>query len=551
MIVSSLLARLGLVLQGSNAHLEMLPKDEPKKSPGAGSDSEESDESEDEDESDEGGEESEDESDEDDESEDDKKPGKGKPSDEDESDEDEPDDEGEGDEDGEEDPDEDDDSNHGQDDPTSQEEDADEGEDDDSDPADGGDDSDEDESDEGEGGEGGAEGGESEGAEGEDESDENDGEPAEGEGQGEGGSGPAGVASPQELQDAIDFAQSLVDALEAGAETGLVDNNSALGDALKTEVKADILKNEQAWRPLNPDLDTVSTVHSADAATANALLFSVKKEIAYLATKMRAKFLSARAPHITHGVRKGRDLSERRIVESVIEIQSGRRPTRPDWDRHNREECSLATALVLDESGSMGSLRTDVARAALAIASPMDTLGAPCLVVGPRGGDGFSRGGGEMFEGGRKVFHRANGVTIDVFKDWDEDLRSCLRRFPNVKASGGTPLEDGIQYAMQEMSKRPERHRVILVLTDGLPANPPVCTRQIRQAAEAGIHIIGIALDSSCAYSVRALFPENVAVENIGALPNQLLGVLDSIMFPKVGRKIKFDVTLAAKKDKR
>lgn len=402
---------------------------------------------------------------------------------------------------------------------------------------DGGEESEDDLDDSGEEGEEGEEG-ESEGSQEGDASDEPEGKEDSGKNK---PGGPLG-----DDQAPIDLAQALLNAFE----TGLLDNSTALEDAVKSETHGDVLPDERIWRPMNPDLDNVTTVRPADAAVAQALLASVRVESAFLATRMRSKFLAARAPQVAHGVRKGVGLSERRLVESVIELNAGRRPTRPDWERRIREECSLATAVVLDESGSMAGLRAAVSRAALAIASPMNTLGSPCLVVGPRGGGSAAHRYTEI-GAAWKDFHRTEGVTIDIFKDWNEDLRSCLRRFPNVKADGGTPLEDGVQYAMQEMSNRPERHRVIFVLTDGQPDNQAVCRRQIRQAAEVGIHIIGVALDKNCAYSVKSLFSENITVSNISELPSELLKALDSIVFPKVGKKIKFDLTLAAKKDKK
>jgi len=486
-LTSSILARLGLVLQGSNANLEMLPPEDEDKTSSDPEDEEDSEDEEDEDDS-EGGEGEEDSS------------GGSASSEED-------DEEG----DGGEDPDDEEDSNHGQDDPLTQDEgEAPDGE---SDP-DGGEEGDEESS------------------------------------EGEGGNG-AGGLSPAEQQEAIDLAAALLSAMEKGLDTGLISNNEALSNALKTEGRKDILKNEIPWRPLNPDLDKVSSPPNADQAAATALLQSVKTEVAFLANQLRSKYLSARADKVTHGVKHGRDLSERRLVETVIEIRSGRPPTRPDWIRTPRDACTLAVGIVLDESGSMDTLRTLVARAALAIAAPLDSLGSPCLVVGPRDGTKGSGSWPDLGSGGQAAFHRVNGIVIDIFKHWDEPLNMCLRRFPNVKAFGGTPLEDGIQYAMQELSKRPERHRVILVLTDGAPNCPKVCTRQIRLAAEARIDIIGVALDEDSADLVAALFPKHVKTGSISQLPNKLLAVLDGIIFPKAGgKKILLDSALTAKKNR-
>jgi len=374
-----------------------------------------------------------------------------------------------------------------------------------------------------------------------DEGEEGEGDEAgEGNEEGNEGSSPAGM-NPEELKT---LAEELIEAIMEGADTGLVDNNETLGEALgdKTdEAMEDCQANEQIWRPYYPDLDLVEVVTEGDATTARRMKGKVLKEIAFLRAQMRNKFLQARTPKVLHGVRKGDDLSERRLVHSVVELRSGRRPTRPDWRRIPAEDCSLAAAVVLDQSGSMGSrLAAKVGAAAIAIATPLDELGAPCLVIGPRD-DG--RWTPDVPYGAlkSKKYHRDETVTIDVFKDWEEPMRACLDRFSRVQSVGGTPLSDGIQYAMQYINERPERHRVILVLTDGMPSRPDVVNRQIRLAREAGVTIVGVGISDGCLL-VKRMFPDNhVAVSKLEQLPKELLGVLSGIMFPKKAKRIILD----------
>ena len=337
------------------------------------------------------------------------------------------------------------------------------------------------------------------------------------------------------------LALQILAAILSEVETGLVDGGEALEAALTEQVTQDIQDEEQIWRPYRPDLDEVQFPDQGSTAleTAVKLRNSVRMEATYLRNQLRSKFLQARAPRVVHGVRKGIALSDRRLVSSAVELRAGKTPTHPDWQRGPRDECSLAAALVLDESGSMSGVRTEVAKAAIAMAEPLDTLGSPCLVIGPRTG----RGPGEEVdfsslagEDGTLLFHRVCGVIIDVFKNWDEPFNRVLGRFANVRAASYTPLEDGIQYALQELSERPERHRVVLVVTDGDPDNPAVCRRQIRLAAEAGIHIIGIGIGINGSM-VTTLFPEHVYVPSVNKLPEELLKVLTNIVFPKAGGK--------------
>ena len=389
------------------------------------------------------------------------------------------------------------------------------------------------------------------------EEEESDGEESDGEGdsdedgdssqlpdspEGEAGSNGGSPPSAGGDEDAV-LAEDLLEAMEEG-KASLKDNNQALSEALQSdaaEEAADVRGNEQAWKPCSTDGDQVMVANTPKGEAgararqvAQKLRDEVKGPVSSLTAKLRAKFLQARTPSTVHGVKKGVSLSERRLVDSFVEMKSGFRPTRPDWSREIKEDVSLACAVVLDESGSMSTLVLEVGKAALAVAEPLSNLGSPCLVIGPRNaGPGHK----SQWFGHIPGSHRSTNVVIDVFKDWDEKITACWERFGKVMATGSTPLEDGIQYALVQMNKRTERHRVIIVITDGSPDNPAVVTHQIRIAHEAGIHVIGVGIASGC-YEVKRLFPEHVAVENINQLPQELLKVLDGIIFPASAKKM-------------
>jgi len=342
-----------------------------------------------------------------------------------------------------------------------------------------------------------------------------------------------------------DFAEKVAEAMgNEQVGSGLLDNNEAMSQAMNNEYdKEDCYEGEQVWRPYCPEYDDVSIVKprntEARMRQAKSLRASVKNEIAVIRARLRTKFLSARTPKVVHGLRNGDALSTRRMVQTMTEINLGREPTRPDYKTYHKPDCSLAVAVVIDESGSMCSSRIDAARAMLAIAEPLESLGAPVLCIGSRDGH-YVGGGGGYDANGNPRFHRNSGVRIDVFKDWNEPLRRCLPRFACTRAEGSTPLSDGIQYAMQTLSARSERHRIIMVVTDGCPNNPRVVRRQIRLAAAAGITIIGVGIDYGCD-AVVDLFPTHVAVHNIKDLPTSMINVLDNIVFPRKAKKVELD----------
>jgi len=343
------------------------------------------------------------------------------------------------------------------------------------------------------------------------------------------------------LMDQLDEAEEEDTDLK-GHNESFTEHFDSLGD------EGDLLENENYWRPYFPDKDTVGFARNGSINVVRRYQKAVRGPIAAITTKLRSKFLMARSKKVVHGTRAG-TLSERRLVSSMVEIKSGRRATRPNFQEQKKQDCTLAVSLVIDQSGSMnGQNQVYASMGALAIAEPLDKLGAPVMVCGPRNGRyiyGTPEDDQEIRSttgyGKRDKYHRNHGVHIDVFKDWSEPMNRCLPRFASVLAQGGTPLSDGIQYAMQELSDRTEVHRVIIVLTDGAANCPRVVNRQIRLAKEAGIHVIGVGIGSHCV-SVEYQFPENnIQIPDVTELPKKLLSILDGIMFPKKAKKARMD----------
>ena len=321
----------------------------------------------------------------------------------------------------------------------------------------------------------------------------------------------------------------------------LLDNNEALASVVNQHRDTDCAEDEKVWRPFNPDLDRIVRPRG-DKRIASSYRNQVKPLTAAIRAEFRARFLQARKPLVRHGVRRGKDLSERRLVESFVEIRSGIRPSRPDYRIDKKPDVSLALAVVGDESGSMGGKPCQyAAMAMMSIAEAFDSLGSPVMCCGVRNGDHCYMDREEKVSLDRTLYHRYRGVRVDLFKDWDETFQKNHDRFASYTATGNTPLSDGIQFAMQELGQRPEKFRVILVLTDGMPNCPKVVRRQVRLAREAGVFVVGIGIDGAGS-SVKALFPEyNIDVPTLSALPKEMFSVLSSIMFPTRGTRARFE----------
>lgn len=354
----------------------------------------------------------------------------------------------------------------------------------------------------------------------------------------EGGTGAGGhhyEAGPAKAWDVV--AQELLTAAENGEENGLLDNNTALEGAVeeqREEEDRDCRGNEAPYRPYDPSLDQVDYVGPSnrgqgnDERRANEMLEGVRTETAYLRARLRNIVRSVMQTAVEHGVRRGRGLSERQFVDDVCCLRGGRMPDRPDYDQEDEIDTSAAVAVVLDESGSMSGRLQLATQALMAITEPFDFLGCPTMALGFRDGNTYA----DTSEGGSDDgFFRTESSQIDVFKGFHESFRSVKWRFANTRATGGTPMANGIQYALEALNERPETHRIMFVVTDGHPNynHVPVINRQLRLAREAGIYTVGVGIGSGAEY-VNKLFEDSVYVPSMSGLASALIKKLNEIM---------------------
>ena len=377
-----------------------------------------------------------------------------------------------------------------------------------------------------------------EGAEGAEGEDADDGDDADGEGAAEEGGNEAGGNAKDEGpgMELEDFE----------GDTGLLDPLEALTQGFDKEAE-DVRGEEQIWRPWDTDCDRVVTPEIAEYQRDSFKRKTKKADkellttVAALRSYFRNKFLSSRQPEVRHGLRRGSHLSDRRLVASFIEMKGGKTPSRP-WARIKKQPAeSLAIAVVGDMSGSMDSGRGQnklykmAAKGMYAVASAFCDLGSPILCCGVRDNWEYAANtqeGRGLVKAGD--FHRNDGVDYVIFKDWQEKTKDVADRFWTYNATGGTPLSDGVQFALEQINTREEKHRLILVVTDGVPNNPDVVRRQIRLAEEAGIKVVGVGIGWGCD-GVVGLFPDHVVVDNVQDLPRALVDKVESLVFPPTG----------------
>jgi len=139
------------------------------------------------------------------------------------------------------------------------------------------------------------------------------------------------------------------------------------------------------------------------------------------------------------------------------------------------EETPFAVVILLDASGSMGKKLT-LARAACGN-----------FVERIRDGDVFS-------------IYSFSGFKVKTLQDFTE-VRDVPDAVWDLRADGETPLYDGIVKAAEALSKRPERRRAILVVSDGVDTKSGASLNDaVRKVTDAQASVYAIDLSDAAVY---------------------------------------------------
>ena len=338
--------------------------------------------------------------------------------------------------------------------------------------------------------------------------------------------------------------QTLLDQIKEGLKEGgsqLLDNNSAMEQAIAdkiAEIESTCLDGEKPYIVGDTSHDKINIVKegSSSKGYAQQLLNEVREQTNYLRSSLRQMVRAMEHTNVIHGTRRGNFLSNRTLVDTALSMRNSRMPKRAFYNTDDQVDTSIACAICLDESGSMGGSLTEATKMLIALTEPIDQIGGKVLAYGFRNTYSHSQ-----------PHHPVNShrnqdsypLRYDVFKSWNERFTTVKGRFAHTIADGSTPMSDGIQFGLDQIKYRTEKHRIIFVLTDGEPnyGHQPVIAWQQRVAKEMGIHIVGVGWGRDAA-GVKTLYKDNVWCQNVEDVPSALVSKLRSLLKERVRRKV-------------
>jgi len=202
---------------------------------------------------------------------------------------------------------------------------------------------------------------------------------------------------------------------------------------------------------------------------------------------------------------------------------------RKDGKYFSRQLCpdgkpNVVFGILVDESGSMCTrYKAETARkTAILLEDSLRRLDIPLMVVG----------------------HTESSwglCDLNVYVDFDtSDGKDCFR-LASIGANGGNIDGAAISYISEKLLKRPEKTKVLIVISDGLPAgnsfyyeNPKLDTKEaVRKYRKKGINIYGAVVDDF--KLVSELYGEDSAFDckKEGALETELIKIIKKYVLMK------------------
>jgi Mg-chelatase subunit ChlD len=203
-----------------------------------------------------------------------------------------------------------------------------------------------------------------------------------------------------------------------------------------------------------------------------------------------------------------------------------------------------AVSLVVDNSGSMGGPKMKLGMiASYALSSTLDRVKIAHEVIGFTTG-GYWNGVPDsirraMADDAAKAginWDRMTPIIMPIYKSFEERITATVKaRFAymmNAQAGlNGNVDGESLQYAAERLLKRPEKRKVMLVLSDGQPAGShksgPHLSHVVKDLERFGIECVGIGILDD---SVKKFYPKYTVLRTVEDLPGQVMAEIKKIL---------------------
>jgi len=221
--------------------------------------------------------------------------------------------------------------------------------------------------------------------------------------------------------------------------------------------------------------------------------------------------------------------------------------------RKERYELDTAVHFLIDLSGSMSGNKIRVARdAAVAFSECLEGTQIRYQISGfDNGGDtgGLGRLVREAQKGSKK-YHRYEPLNLFKFKDFNQSLQLAKGSVAAISecSSGNNSDRDAVVWAYHELLQRPEKRKILFVLSDGQPANATINVDEysargplvmglknaIDECGQNGVECVGIGILTD---HVKDIYPKSVSITKVEDLSGAIFNQLSNLL---TGGKVRF-----------
>lgn len=293
------------------------------------------------------------------------------------------------------------------------------------------------------------------------------------------------------------------------------------------------------WLIFTREYDKPEMYDSSNANTSDVrnMEESVQSMVAPMAKQLERLLLAQKRSRFEPGLRSGR-----LNASSLHRLKSG--DDRVFRKKHVTKIKDTAVHLLIDMSGSMvGNEMTIAAHSGYAMASMLARVNIPTEVMTFTTAPFPHNVAIEMHDAetrlGRQFSHRRCCVHR-ILKRYEDRMTPEIRRnFAHLGANrSGLPASncdpESLDMAATRLAVRKEPRKVLIVLSDGMPAffgdvySAPDRMKEIVAAAEkTGIEVIGIGIDTD---AVTRFYPKNLVLRNVSDLPAAIMGEMRRIL---------------------
>lgn len=141
-------------------------------------------------------------------------------------------------------------------------------------------------------------------------------------------------------------------------------------------------------------------------------------------------------------------------------------------------------------------------------------------------------------ESTRDLYGRFGGLNIETIKEFQEAWPAVATRLPQMGQDNQANYDaDSVKWAANELLRQKAKRRVLIVLSDGLPATGEPELQQARQQAHlehvvksmiaVGVEVVGIGI---CDDSVEDYYPNHVVVHRAEDLPRVVMKEMEFLL---------------------